>query len=783
MKTTQDKRNKRWIIVFAVCSLLLIVCELYISQYVTSEFSKSMLDQRKSSVSKMVHMAYNSIKPIIDDVHNGRIDSEAARAELASLVRRFTYEDEYGKNYIFMSAYDGTMLVQPFEPQKEGSNQWNLQDSNGRYIIRELVQAAKENPGGSFVAYDYYFPNEDRIENKLSYVIGIPEISAYIGTGMYVDSSYRALQRILVLQRNGFLIMITFILCAAAFYILSLLKSNRELSREIRERMYAESNIRTIFDSIHDAVMIHDQNGKIILANKSAGSLYGLQEDQMTSYNITQLSLKETDAEGKLKQCDFLENSSFIFEWKCKRPTEGTVFDGEVALRRSNWSGEDVVVAVVRDISDRRKHEEEIRHLAYYDYLTSLRNRVFMMNELQKELEKGKSGTHRGAILFIDLDNFKKINDSFGHFFGDEVLIELADKLKKLDGDHFLPARIGGDEFVILCCESGLAEAVETAENILELFRDAIVIHEKIIHITCSIGIAVYPDDGETVEELFKNADMALYNAKEKGKDNYSFFQDSMRAELQYRVEMEDQLRRAYANREFVLHYQPLYDITQKQVRGYEALLRWFSPEYGLVMPGRIIPLAEEIGLIDKIGDWVIDNAFAVAKQLQTRNLYISCNVSSVQLSQGNFVENVLQKFEQYQLKRGSVALEITESCLIESFCEVSQKLTRLREAGIMIYLDDFGTGYSSLNYLKNLPVDKIKIDKSFIDEINNSGVDSKILKTIISLAHDMGIRTVAEGVETGEQYRFLEKCGCDMIQGYYISRPRPECEIEEFRR
>lgn len=783
MKITQNKRNKRWIIIFAVCSLLLIVCELHISQYVTSEFAKSMLDQRKSSVSKMVHMAHNSIKPILDDVHSGRIDSAAARAEIASLVRRFTYEDEYGKNYIFMSAYDGTMLVQPFEPLKEGSNQWDLQDSNGRYIIRELVQAAKENSGGSFVAYDYYFPNEDRIENKLSYVIGIPEISAYIGTGMYVDSSYRELQRILALQRNGFLFMMIFILCAAAFYILSLLKSNRELSREIRERMYAESNIRTIFDSIHDAVMIHDQNGTIILANKRAGILYGLQEDQLTSYNIRQLSLKETDAEDKLKQCEFLENSSFIFEWKCKRPIEGTVFDGEVALRRSNWSGEDVIVAVVRDISDRRKHEEEIRHLAYYDYLTSLRNRVFMMNELQKELEKGKSGTYRGAILFIDLDNFKKINDSFGHFFGDEVLIELADKLKKLDGDNFLPARIGGDEFVILCCESGLAEAVETAENILELFRDVIIIHEKIIHITCSIGIAVYPDDGETVEELFKNADMALYNAKEKGRDNYSFFQDSMRADLQYRVEMEGQLRRAYVNREFVLHYQPLYDIRQKQVRGYEALLRWFSPVYGLVMPGRIIPLAEEIGLIDKMGDWVIDNAFAVAKQLQDRNLYISCNVSSVQLSQGNFVENVLQKFEQYQLKRGSVALEITESCLIESFREVSQKLTQLREAGIMIYLDDFGTGYSSLNYLKNLPVDKIKIDKSFIDEINNSGVDSKILKTIISLAHDMGIRTVAEGVETGEQYQFLEKCGCDMIQGYYISRPRPEGEIEEFGR
>lgn len=780
MNTSQNKQSKRWIIIIAICSLLLIAGELLISQYVSSEFSESMQNQRKSSVSKMVRLAYNSIKSIVNDVQSGKIDSAAARAEITDLVRNMTYEDEYGKNYIFMSSYDGIMLVQPFEPQKEGSNQWDLQDSNGRYIIRELVQAAKKNPSGSFVSYDYYLPAELSIEEKMSYVIGIPEIDAYIGTGMYMESSYRELKRVLELQRYGFLFMITCILCAAAFYIISLLKANQDLSREIRERMYAESNIRTVFDSIHDAIIIHDDDGRVILANKRAGILYGIPEGQITQYSIKDLSADTNDPKFQLDRTNRLGNSSMLIEWKCRRPNDGTIFDGEVALRRTEWSGEDMIVAVVRDISDRKKQENEIRHLAYYDYLTALHNRVFFIDKLNKELDGVSAEEVQGAILFIDLDNFKKINDSFGHFFGDEVLIRLADRLRSLTADHFLPARIGGDEFVILCQDADPQQAMRIAEKILGIFRDPIVIHENAIHITCSIGIALYPRDGNTVKEIFKNADMAMYSAKDQGKDNYAFFEDVMSADLQYKIEMEKQLRLAYHNREFMLYYQPLYNIAQKKITGYEALLRWNSPLYGMVPPSRIIPLAEEIGLIDKIGDWVIDSAFAFAKEVQSQNLYISCNVSPVQLAQSNFVDKVLQKFEQYQLKKGSVAMEITESCLIETFDEASKKLALLRQKGILIYLDDFGTGYSSLNYLKNLPVDKIKIDKSFLDEITNSGKDSKILKTIILLAHDMGVRTVAEGVETDAQYQYLESCHCDLIQGYFISRPKPEAEIRD---
>jgi diguanylate cyclase (GGDEF)-like protein/PAS domain S-box-containing protein len=778
MKAVQDKQSKRLIVIISVCTFLLIAAELMISMNVNSSFSELVRQQRENSVSKMAHMAYNSIQPILDEVHKGDMDSAEATEEITGMVRNMTYGDEYGENYIFMSSYDGTMLVQPFEPRKEGSNQWDLQDSYGHYIIQELVRAAQENPDGSFVTYHYYLPKVGRIEEKLSYVIGIPEINAYIGTGMYMESSYKELRQVLRYQMYAFLLTALLILCAVTVYLLFLIRANRNLTREIREREFAESNIRTVFDSIHDAVIIHNSSGNIILANKRAGILYGIPENQITEYTVQELSSMDYNTEKKLDEAELIENTSMIFEWKARRPQDGSLFDAEVALRKSKWSGEDVIVAVVRDIGDRKKHEEEVRHLAYYDYLTSLPNRVYVINELKKELISAADCGTPGAILFIDLDNFKKINDNFGHSFGDKVLIVLAERLKNMAFENILPARIGGDEFVILCTDSDEARTAEIAEALLKEFRQPVTLHENTVNLTCSMGVALYPKDGGTVEDIFKNADMALYTTKYHGKDGYTFYETAMSDEMRHKSELEKNLRQAYYDQEFSLHYQPMLDLRKNRIIGHEALIRWESPRYGMVMPGQIIPLAEEIGFIDIIGDWVIDTAFAFAKRVESLDLCTSCNVSPVQLARKEFVENVLNSFDRHNLNKGSVAIEITESCLIESFDEVIWKLTLLREKGILIYLDDFGTGYSSLNYLKNLPVDYIKIDKSFIAEITNQGMGSRILKTIITLAHEMGIRTVAEGIETEEQLKLVELYGCDMAQGYLISKPKPEEEI-----
>lgn len=767
------------IAVLAVCSILLIAAELTISQGVSTQYAKLMQSQREDSVRKMAIMAYHTITPVLDKLKVGTLSKEEARAQITGLVRGMTYDDEYGRNYIFMSSYEGTMLVQPFDPGKEGSNQWDLKDSNGIYIIRELVNAAKNKPEGAFVTYHYYVPTKERIEEKLSYVIGVPEIDAYIGTGMYLDSNYAELQKIFLYQRVGFLTVSLLILGLAVLYIKALYRANQGLAREITEREYAEGNMRTVFDSIHDAILIHDYDGKMLLANKGAAVMYGIPADQILNYSIQDISSDGGSVSELINGTEFLDHSSLLFEWKGKRPLDSTEFDAEVALRKTKWSGQNVVVAVVRDICERKKHEAEIRHLAYNDYLTSLPNRIFVLNELKRELEKAAEDGSSGAIIFIDLDDFKKINDTFGHFFGDEVLKILAGRLHGLISGEYLPSRIGGDEFVILCRNTGLQQAARIAEEVLKLFRTPIELNGSSVTMTCSLGIACYPKDGSSVEDIFKNADLALYSAKDQGKNSYAFYRDAMSAELQYKSELEEQLRNAYQNREFVLYYQPLLDVRQNKIVGCEALIRWNSPRFGLVMPDRIIPLAEESGLIDRIGSWVIDTAFAFAKSLSEQGIYVSCNVSPAQLAQKNFVEDVIEKFEKYGLDHGAAVLEITESCLIESFDSVSHKLSMLRKKGIRVYLDDFGTGYSSLNYLKNLPVDCIKIDRSFIEEVSKGGVESKIMKTIITLAHDLELLTVAEGVETEEQLEFLAQCECDLVQGYLISRPQPEHEVE----
>ncbi len=826
MENMSKKQKRVWIVVLTVYSFMIVFFPLAFSQSTTSDFKRYMAKQRQSSVSKMVHLAYNSVEPLVNQLRNGELSREEARSKISGLVREMTYEDEFGSNYIFMSTYDGIMLVQPYEPEKEGTDQWLLQDARGRYIIQELVNAAKAKPGGSFVTYDYYLPERSVVEEKLSFVMGIPEIEAYIGTGMYTESTYKMLEAILEKQRTGYLAMTVFILASLLIYARILLKNNQSLQREVQERIYAENNLRTIFDTIHDAIVIHDEESKILYANKRAGIMYGLRREDMPDYGIADIS--EDPALSKQwqeKVNEKIDDRGFmVFEWRAKRPLEGTVLDVEVALRKTRWSGVNAYVAAVRDITERKqftqklqdqyqelqntqkelqeKHnelsaiyeelaatEEELRnqygelqssqerihHLAYFDSLTGLPNRPYIMDELQKRLDQCGAG----IVFFIDIDNFKVINDTHGHSFGDRMLVEIAGRLDALSSWCLIPSRLGGDEFLVLSSNTlGDAEVLELGDKILALFKESISIDNVIFHTTCSIGIAVYPRDGRTVEELLKHADLAMYKAKNRGRDKYVLYDSSMAAELSKRTELEKLLKQAYRNSEFLLHYQPQVDGESGRIVGIEALIRWNSTSYGLVFPGEFIPVAEEMGLINEIGMWVIESSFAFARSLIHKEICVSCNVSPMQLKQSSFVEGVIEAFDRFGLRKGSVALEITETCLMESFDDTYAKLAKLRSHGIMIYLDDFGTGYSSLNYMKRLPIDMLKIDKSFIDNITTDGIERQIVKTIVSLAREIGLKVIAEGVEEKEQQVHLAACGCNVIQGYLFSRPVPEAEI-----
>ncbi|WP_410512769.1 ABC transporter substrate binding protein [Paenibacillus sp. BR2-3] len=424
--------------------------------------------------------------------------------------------------------------------------------------------------------------------------------------------------------------------------------------------------------------------------------------------------------------------------------------------------------------------EENYRLLAYNDVLSGLPNRLSLSEELRTFIEK-RSGGH-AALFFLDVDNFKYINDTMGHTFGDQLLVKVGERLLGLNngrGKHF---RFGGDEFVILLKNiTGSKEATAYAEALIQGFKEPFQLGASTVHISTSIGIAAYPENGGNAEELLKNADIAMYKAKEAGKGTYVVYGQNMQQHFDERMIIEKHLRNVIANNELTLHYQPLIDLGKGEIWGFEALLRWNSPVLGFVSPLSFIKIAEDCRLIIPIGEWVLRTACRFMKDLHDKGYAgyrISVNISVIQLMLEDFADGVLAVLEDTGLSPQYLELEITESIFMESFEAISKKLKMLRDKGIRIALDDFGTGYSSLSYLKELPITTLKIDKSFIDRIDAPN-NMSLASSIVTIGHNMGLRVTAEGVETAEQLAFLKRTNCDKVQGYYISKPIPEPEVE----
>ena len=435
----------------------------------------------------------------------------------------------------------------------------------------------------------------------------------------------------------------------------------------------------------------------------------------------------------------------------------------------------------ITDISERKAAEELVAHLAYHDSLTGIANRAALNRELSAVLTQTATEGRWGAMIFIDLDNFKGINDTFGHSAGDRMLVIVSQLLRSLDdGRHFV-ARVGGDEFIVLV--EGFADRSEVAvyaDKLQTAFADPMVVDGKNFYVTVSIGLTVYPEDGATAEELFKNADLAMYKAKELGKNRYVFFDRTMDESVRQKMMVERDLREAVSRGELSLWYQPVVDLASRRVRGLEALLRW-QRDGVMVMPGEFIKVAEESGLIVPIGDWVFRTACAYIAGLHRQgrtDIVLSVNLSVVQLIRGDFVKWVKETIAATGVVPTAIAFEITESVLMESFETNVEKLNEVRQLGVQIYLDDFGTGYSSLKYLRQLPVDIIKIDKSFADDLNATLGEREIIGSIIDLAHRARRKVVAEGIETEYQLAKLAKFKCDFVQGYYFSRPVPGHDV-----
>lgn len=429
-----------------------------------------------------------------------------------------------------------------------------------------------------------------------------------------------------------------------------------------------------------------------------------------------------------------------------------------------------------------KENEEKIKRLAYYDSLTGLSNREKIIEALTVAIQNTDAEQQGGAVIFIDLDNFKTINDTMGHTIGDKVLVEIAGRFDNSSGYDKNVARIGGDEFIILVKGITSPEAVtDISGSLIKTLNEPVIIDSICFNLTASIGVALFPLHGTTAEEILKKADLAMYRAKANGKNCYEIFNENMQVEIIARVNMENELRRAVEKKELTLHYQPQYNIADKSLYGVEALLRWHSPKLGRVPPPEIIKTAEETGLIIDLEKWILKKACLFANEINTnsdRLLKVSVNISPVHLMQNGFLNNVQDTLATVGVNPNFMGLEITETVMMESFGANKKKLEKIKDIGMNVLLDDFGSGYSSLSYLQNLPIDYVKIDKVFIDNILNSERDGKIAATIVELAHNIGLKVIAEGVETKEQFDLLKIYNCDIIQGYYLSRPISEDDM-----
>lgn len=417
---------------------------------------------------------------------------------------------------------------------------------------------------------------------------------------------------------------------------------------------------------------------------------------------------------------------------------------------------------------------EAINKLAFHDTLTGLPNRHSFQKALQEELAAPETGAGHGAVVFLDIDNFKLVNDTYGHDVGDEFLIIIAERIKSLLDKEVFGARFGGDEFVFFLRGYNEQLTRDFLDYLLELIAMPVNIGEIAFSSTSSIGVAFYPEQGNSVVDLLKKADIALYQAKSR-KNSCVVYDNKALEEVKARQCMEQNLKSAIENNELSLVYQPIIDVYSHELVGVEAFMRWNSKEHGQVPPNVFIPLAESTGFIHPMGKWAFSEAAKMVRRLQDlefKNIYIAVNVSVMQFAQEDFIDIIEQAIQENCISAGSIKIELTETVLIESFEQIKAKIDKIRSLGIKICLDDFGTGYSSINYLTRLPLDVLKLDKSFIAGLANDQKSQKVLENLVCMAHGIGIQVIAEGVETVQQMELVQNLGCNYVQGYYISRP-----------
>lgn len=575
------------------------------------------------------------------------------------------------------------------------------------------------------------------------------------------------------------------------------------IRQDITKEKMLEEEARKNFEK-YQLIAKHSENFIALITEDGQFQYISPTFDILLKYDLNELQksslfdLIHTEDKGVLKKeiHRLLKRKKGLESGKNTREIElrllhgnGYYIDCEVKIKIINDIDDptkDLVLLVMRDITDQKEVEKTIYRLAYHDPLTNFPTRLTFMNQLRRELLEAKFSKQKIVILIIDLDNFRLVNDQFGHDVGDEVIVKAAENIKEPLRETDSVARMGGDEFIVMLKSMDNEwETLNVVKRILTNFQNPIKVRGREQNITCSIGVAVYPDHGHTAEELIKNANSALRQVKGKNKNNFIVFNSSMENKSLERRILENALRKAIKQNQFYIEYQPKLNIHENKIVGMEALVRWNHPDLGMIPPGKFIPLAEETGLIVPIGEWILRESCKQTKKWQDEgygSLICAVNVSVRQMQDSNFVNIVQEILLETGLEPKYLELEVTES-VFSDLNNMSSVLKQLRSLGIHISVDDFGTGYSSLSYIKHLPIDTLKVDASFIKDIHQNDESKAIVKAILYIADTIGLKVIAEGIELKEHVETLRKDGCIFGQGYYFSRPLSSENFELFIR